>query len=111
VHFEIDVTDPQRTVPVGTTAEVTIQIGDPQAATLLPGIAASVRGDKATVFVVEGDVAKKVVVPVKGEATGTLFLEPSLRSGSRVVTEGRSLLADGDRLAVKLDAPGAEPKP
>jgi membrane fusion protein, multidrug efflux system len=105
VHFEIDVPDPERKFPVGTTAELTIDVGEPQPATVLPGVAASVRGDKATVFVVKGDVAKKVVVPFKGEALGTLYVDPALEPGSRVVTEGRSLLSDGDRVVSRLEEP------
>jgi RND family efflux transporter MFP subunit len=98
VHFEIDLPDPDRKYPVGTTAELTIDVGEPLPATIIPGVAASVRGDKATVFVANGDTAKKVVIPVKGEVLGTLYLDPSLADGTHVITEGRSLLSDGDRI-------------
>ena len=111
VHFEIDVADPERKLPVGTTAELTIQIGKPEAATVIPGIAASVRSEKATVFIAEGDKAKKIVVPVKGEALGTLYVDPSLAAGTRVVTEGRSLLNDGDRITAKVDSAAGHPTP
>jgi RND family efflux transporter MFP subunit len=104
VHFEIDLPDPERKIPVGTTADLTIQVGKPEPATIIPGIAASVRNEKATLFIAEGDRAKKIVVTVKGESTGTLYLDTSLAPGTRVVTEGRSLLADGDRLVSKLEA-------
>ncbi|MGH7297359.1 MAG: efflux RND transporter periplasmic adaptor subunit, partial [Polyangiaceae bacterium] len=67
VYFEIDLPDPQRVYPVGTTASLSIDVGTPQPATVLPSVAAAIRGDKAIVFVVEGDRAKKVVVPVNGE--------------------------------------------
>jgi RND family efflux transporter MFP subunit len=107
VHFEIDVPDHERKLPVGTTAELTIHVGEPQDATVIPGIAASVRGEKATLFVVEADTAKKVVVPVKGEQTGTLYLDASLKAGTHVVTEGRSLLNNGDRVTAKLEAAAA----
>ncbi|PWU25059.1 MAG: hypothetical protein C5B48_03240 [Candidatus Rokuibacteriota bacterium] len=109
VHFEVDVADPERKLPVGTTAELTIEVGQPEDATVIPGTAASVRGEKATVFVVEGDRAKKIVVPVKGEQTGTLYLDPSLEPGTHVVTEGRSLLNDGDRVTAKLEPSGSSP--
>ena len=105
VHFEIDLPDPQRLTPVGTTAELTIDVGKPRPATVVPGSAAAVRGDSATLFIVEGDRAKKSVVAVEGEAAGTLYLDPSLPAGSRVITEGRSLLSDGDRVV----ATGAKP--
>jgi membrane fusion protein (multidrug efflux system) len=104
VHFEIDLADPKRQFPVGTTADLSIDVGAPQAATILPASAAAIRGDKAVVFVVEGDRAKKLVVAVKGEDSGTLFVDPSLKPGSRVVTEGRSLLNDDDRVVAKLES-------
>lgn len=102
VHVEIDLPDshdPSRQFPVGTTAEVTIDVGAPQPATVIPAIAAVVRDTKATVFVVQGDRARKVEVGVLGEGSGTLFVDPSLPAGSRVVTEGRSLLSADDCVA------------
>lgn len=104
VHLEIDVPDPHRSLPVGTTAEISIDVGEPAAATEIPLLAASLRGSKATVFVVEGQLVRKSVYPVMGERGGSLFLGPGLRSGSRVVTEGRALLKDGDRITATLEA-------
>lgn len=106
VHLEIDVPDPDRSLPVGTTAELTIEVGQPTPATEVPLIAASVRGAKATVFVVDGQqIAKKSTYGVQGERGGSLFLDPGLPAGSRVVTEGRALLKDGDRVDARLEAP------
>jgi RND family efflux transporter MFP subunit len=105
VHVEIDLPDPERSLPVGTTAELSIDVGTPGAATEVPLVAASVRGDKATLFVVEAGVARKRAYPVRGERGGSLFLDPALPVGSRVVTEGRALLKDGDRVEAKLDVP------
>jgi len=106
VHVEIDIPDPKRSLPVGTTAEITMDVGDPVAATEIPLVAASVRGDKATVFVVDRNVARKGVYQLKGEKTGTLFVDPALPAGSHVVTEGRALLKDGDRVDAQLEAAG-----
>jgi RND family efflux transporter MFP subunit len=103
VHLEIDIPDPARSIPVGTTAEMLIEVGEPAPATEIPLVAASVRGSKATVFVVQGETARKAVYAVKGEQGGSLFLDPSLPAGGRVVTEGRALLTDGDRVEAKLD--------
>ena len=102
VHFEIDLPDPDRQFPVGTTAELTIDVGAPRPATVVPSIAAAIRGERAIVFVVEGDKANKTAVAVQGEDTGTLYLDPQFRPGSRVVTDGRSLLNDGDRVTARL---------
>ena len=110
VYFEVDLPDPQRIYPVGTTASLSIDVGTPQPATVLPSVAAAIRGDKAIIFVVEGDRAKKVVVPVKGEEAGTLYLDRSLAPGAQVVTEGRSLLTDGDHVIAKLEV-AAAPSP
>jgi RND family efflux transporter MFP subunit len=105
IHLEIDVPDPDRSLPVGTTAELAIDVGEASPSTEIPLIAASVRGSKATVYVVDGQTASKVVYTIKGERSGQLYVDPSLRSGSHVVTEGRSLLKDGDRVDAKLDDP------
>lgn len=104
VHLEIDVPDPARVLPVGTTAEMTIEVGEPERTTEIPLIAASVRGPKATVFVIDGQSARKNVYSVKGERGGSLFLDASLPAGAHVVTEGRALLQDGDRVDAKLEA-------
>ncbi len=105
VHLEMDVPDPSRSLPVGTTAELSIDVGQPVPATEVPLVAASLRGGKATVFVVDGPVVRRGVYPVLGERGGSLFVDPGLRAGSRVVTEGRALLKDGDRVASSLEAP------
>jgi membrane fusion protein (multidrug efflux system) len=104
VHIEIDIPDPTRSIPVGTTAELALEVGEPLPSTEIPLVAASVRGAKATVFVVEGQTARKGVYAVRGERDGHLFLEPGLAPGGRVVTEGRALLQDGDRVEAKLEA-------
>jgi membrane fusion protein, multidrug efflux system len=110
-HIEIDVPDLDRTLPVGTTAELGLDVGEPIAATEIPLAAASIRGDKATVFVVDGQAVHKRVYAVEGERGGSVFLAPSLRSGAHVVTEGRSLLEDGDRVEAKLEQLAEAPKP
>jgi RND family efflux transporter MFP subunit len=101
VHFEIDLPDPERHIPVGTTAELRIDVGQPIPATEIPLIAASVRGTTATLFTANGDAARKVTVQTLGEIGGSLFLDPSFKAGTRVVTEGRSTLKDGERIAAK----------
>ena len=104
IHFEIDLPDPAREIPVGTTGEVHIEVGDPVPATEVPGYAATIRGTKATVFVVDqSQVAHAKTVSVKGEAGGRLYLDPSIAPGSDVVTEGRALLGDGDKVAPKRE--------
>lgn len=102
-HIEIDVPDPDRALPVGTTAELGLDVGEPVAATEIPLAAASIRGQKATVFVVDGQTAHKEVFTVQGERGGSVFLAPSLQSGAHVVTEGRSILKDGDRVEARVE--------
>jgi hypothetical protein len=94
---------------VGTTAELAIEVGELSPATEIPLVAASVRGSKATVFVVQGQTARKGVYAVKGERDGRLFLDPALAAGGRVVTEGRGLLKDGDRVEATLGPTTTEP--
>ena len=99
IHFEVDLADPARQIPVGTTGEVHLDVGPPEPATEIPLAAASVRGRKATVFVVEGDAARARTVAIKGESGGSLFVDASLADGAQVVTEGRALLTDGERVS------------
>jgi multidrug efflux pump subunit AcrA (membrane-fusion protein) len=106
VRFEIDVANRDRSIPVGTTAELHVDVGRPEPAVEVPLLAASVRGSKASVFVVDGGLARARVVALIGERRGMLFLEPALAPGALVVTEGRALLGDGDRVAaVRESAP------
>ena len=104
IHAEIDLIDSERRIPVGTTAELTIEVGEPQPAVELPLRAAAIRGDSASVFVVIDGVSHKQQVAVLGEAQGRVFLSPTLVAGTHVVTEGRSLLKDGDRVIDKLES-------
>ena len=103
VHCEVDIADPTRLIPVGTTAELSIEVGEASATAEVPLVAASIRGSKATMFTVENGIAHSIIVPVRGEAAGFLYLDPPLRPGAMVVTEGRALLIDGDRVASKID--------
>jgi RND family efflux transporter MFP subunit len=109
VHFEVDLPDPTREIPVGTTGEARLDVGEPEPATEIPIYAASVRGSKATVFVVDGDVAHARTVTVKGEIGGGLFVDASLAPGARVVTEGRALLNEGDHVTATVEAGAAPP--
>jgi len=106
IHLEIDLADPERKLPVRSTAELTIEVGEPIAATQIPLTAANVRNAKASVFVVEEGVAHKTRVGVLGEIAGILFVEPTLKPGVEVVTEGRALLTDGDAVTTKLESAG-----
>jgi membrane fusion protein (multidrug efflux system) len=105
VHFELDIPNADRSIPVGTTGELRIDVGDPMPATEIPLAAATVRGTKASVFVVEGTTARARVIPVRGEVGGKLYLDPVLADGAKIVTEGRALLSDGDAVLVALSAP------
>ena len=104
VHFEIDVPNPSREIAVGTTAEITVDVGEPVPALEIPLLAAKVRGKTATLFVVDGAVARKASVTVAGELGGSLFVTGELAEGAQVVTQGRSLLAHNDRVVAKLEA-------
>ena len=101
VHIEIDLPNANHRLPVYTTAEISIDVGEPRPVTQVPLAAASVRGKKADLFLVSGGKAHLRTVPVVGESGGSLFLDPSLDVGSLVVLEGRTLLGDGDRVTVK----------
>ena len=103
VHFEVDLSDPARKLPVGTTAEITVAAGAPVPALELPLAAGSVKGSQATLFLAKNEQSHKIVVDVLGEKAGRLFLDPSLGTGTLVITEGRALLKDGDHVNVKVE--------
>jgi RND family efflux transporter MFP subunit len=103
VHFEVDIPDPERTLPVGTTAEIDVAAGAPIPATEIPLAAGEIKGTKATLFIVDHEVSRKVVIDVLGEKGGNLFVKPSLKAGALVITEGRALLKEGDRVHAKVD--------
>jgi RND family efflux transporter MFP subunit len=105
VHIEIDIPDPTREIPVGTTGEVSVDVGDPIPATELPLAAATMRDAKATVFVVEGDVAHAKTFVSMGEVNGMIFAKPTdIPSGTHVVSEGRGLIKEGDRVVWKVES-------
>lgn len=104
IHFEVDVSNPDRAYPVGTTAAVQIAVGKAIPTTAIPLYAATQQEGKAKLFVVAGNVAKSRTLPVLGETGGSAFFSPSaLPAGTLVVTEGRALLSDGDPVRYKLD--------
>ena len=104
VHFEVDYADSEHALPAGATALFAVPAGAPRPATLLPLSAATVRGDHATLFVVENGHARELTVPVVGEANGTLYVAKALAPGSEIVVEGRHQLATGDAVAAKESA-------
>jgi RND family efflux transporter MFP subunit len=109
IAFEVDLPNTSHEIPVGTTAELFVDVGEPADAFEVPLLAAKIRGKSATVFVVEDGVAKKVTIDVVGESGGSLFLSPKgLSAGKQVVTQGRSLLANNDRVVAKLEEPKAD---
>jgi RND family efflux transporter MFP subunit len=102
VHVEIDVVDTERSLPVNTTAEVHIDVGEPVPATEIPIASATVQNKKAIFFTVDGDVAHVHAVPLLGELGGGFYLAPAdLAPGAQVVTEGRGLLGDKDHVVAK----------
>jgi RND family efflux transporter MFP subunit len=101
IHFEIDVPNADRVLPVGTTAVISIEVGKNQPATVVPLESATVRGEKAILFAVKNGAAKRIVAHVLGEAGGSLFLDGKPIPGTPVVLEGRALLDDGDKVRAK----------
>jgi membrane fusion protein (multidrug efflux system) len=100
VACEVDIPDPSREVPVGTTGQLVVEVGDPIRATAVPLAATTVRNGKATLFVVENGLAHARTVPVLGESGEMLYVGPELAAGAEVVVEGRALLAEGDAVEV-----------
>jgi membrane fusion protein, multidrug efflux system len=110
VHFEVDIPNADRAIPVDTTGEVYIEFGAPIPATEIPLYAATVRSSRAAVFTVDGDCVHAHTYSVLGEVGADLFVERSLVPDSRIVAEGRALLSDGDRVEA-TEEPGAASSP
>ncbi len=101
VHVEVDLDNRDHAIPVNTTGEVQVQVGAPMAVVAVPLVAASITGTNASLFVVDGDVTHKRTFEIQGEEGSHLYLQTTLEPGSRVVTEGRAILGDGDRVVFK----------
>ncbi|WP_394823136.1 efflux RND transporter periplasmic adaptor subunit [Pendulispora albinea] len=106
VHVEVDLDPRGAEIPVGTTAEIGLDVGQPAPALEIPLAAAKIRGDRASLVLVEQGAARTVTAPVLGESDRSLFIAPELHAGALVVTEGRAALSNGDRVLAKVD-PGA----
>jgi membrane fusion protein, multidrug efflux system len=109
VHTEIDLADTKREIPVNTTGEVKMEVGEPIPCTAIPLIAASIAGSNATVFRVEGGAAKRTTLPMEGEQGSEVFVATALPTGAHVVTEGRATLVDGDQVSAKEISYGPGP--
>lgn len=104
IHFEIDVADPHRQIPTSTTAMVHMNVGKSVSATRIPLDAATQEGGRAKIFVVENDVAHLRQLALLGERGDGLYFDPkTLPANTQIVTEGRSLLSDGDAVAPHLE--------
>lgn len=101
IHAEIDLLDAERRFPVGTTAEATLDVGEPLPALEVPLRAAQIRGETATLFVIADGRASKRKVAVLGESGGSAFVAPTIDALAHIVVEGRSLLSDGDKVTEK----------
>ena len=113
IHFEVDVDNRDRSLPVGTSVEMLILEATTQKVIHLPSAAAKVEGSKATLFVLEGDRVHRKVLQFLGEREGELYLSPDLPQGAQVVLDGREQLDDGDQVVLKApaSAPSAGGKP
>lgn len=110
IHFEVDVSDPERRYPTGTTAVVHVDVGKPVPAVRIPLEAATQESGKAKLFVVRGSVARLQALKVLGERGGSLFFDPKvLAPGTWVVTDGRAVLVDGEAVQATLVPASAEP--
>jgi len=104
IHIEVDIPDPSREIPVGTTGEIVVEVGSPAPAVEIPLSSATVEDAKSTVFIVEGDKAHVKTFKPLGEANGVIYAAPSdIPPGTRVVTEGRSLLSEGEAVAATME--------
>jgi hypothetical protein len=87
-------------------------VGKAVPATEVPIYAATQDEGKAKLFIVDHDVAHARTLPVTGEIGGQVFFAlAALPPGSLVVTEGRALLSDGDRVQAHVDEEASDGGP
>jgi membrane fusion protein, multidrug efflux system len=104
VHFELDVDNSSRRIPVNTTGEIHVPVGEAVPATAVPIRAVSMNDKKATFFTVDGDVAHSQTLVELGERGPNVYFAPeALKPGTMIVLEGRALLKDGDHVAAKVE--------
>ncbi len=104
IHFEVDVPNPARLYPAGSTAVVHVEVGKAVPATAVPIYAATQDEGKAKLFIVEQNVAHAKTLPVTGEVGGSVyFTVAALPVGTLVVVEGRALLSDGDEVLAHVE--------
>jgi RND family efflux transporter MFP subunit len=104
VHFELDIDNANRRIPVNTTGEIQVPVGEAVPGTAVPIRAVTMSDKKATFFTIEGDVAHSQTLVELGERGSNVYFTPdALKPGTMVVIEGRALLKDGDHVAVKVE--------
>jgi RND family efflux transporter MFP subunit len=108
IHFEIDISDTARQYPAGSTAIVHVEVGKAIPATAVPIYATTQDQGKAKLYIVDHDVAHAKTLPVIGEVGGAVYFAlAALPEGSLVVTEGRALLSDGDKVLARVETEAA----
>jgi RND family efflux transporter MFP subunit len=106
VHVEVDLPDPAKQIPVGTTGELRVDIGRPVAAVALPLSSATIRDTKAQVFTVSQNTAHAKTFTLLGESGGMLYAAPNdVAPKTWVVSEGRGLIKEGSQVDAKLEQP------
>jgi membrane fusion protein (multidrug efflux system) len=91
-------------LPSGVFLRVELVLDDRQAI-LAPEEAVTTRGDEASVYVVEGDIARRRLVTLGARQAGQVEVLAGLSAGEMVVTRGVQKLRDG---AIVTLAPPAE---
>jgi RND family efflux transporter MFP subunit len=106
IRIEVDLPDPNKVIPVGTTGQILVDVGEPAPAVAIPLSAAKLSDEKATIFFVDGDTAHTTSFKPLGEAKGNVYASlTAVRPGTRIVTEGRSLLREGERVLATTEPP------
>ncbi|MDR0927005.1 MAG: efflux RND transporter periplasmic adaptor subunit [Ignavibacteria bacterium] len=67
---------------------------------VLPRRIVAINADETYVYIVEGDVAKKVMVKMGQQSGVNVAIDEGLKPGDKVITEGISLLADGKKIRI-----------
>ena len=98
VKIELDNKD--GIIKSGMMAEVNFTAAKSEDTIVLPRNAVIVKEDETYVYVVENNVAKKVLVEVGIEAGESIEITKGLKDGDEVVTKGQTYISDGEEVSV-----------
>jgi membrane fusion protein (multidrug efflux system) len=101
--FQVDVhfANPKGLIKSGTVVDVVFNFGNStRQAIVIPRRVMQTNGDEQFVFVADNGVAKKVPIKISNALGTSVVVEEGLKPEDKVISEGTSLLDDGDKIKI-----------